>query len=112
MQRLSPAAEFEHLAQNRDPTRGGRVSQHVQHGVGRIRVGVVAIVKNLDAADHEALAAHFSGLKISNSVAQTIGRDSVLARHRDPGEDVGDAVAANEGALEVRVADAKAHAFE
>ena len=46
MQRLSPAAEFEHLPQNRDPAPRRRVAQHVEHGAHRVRIGVVAIVIN------------------------------------------------------------------
>ena len=66
MQRLSPAAKFEHLPQHRDPAPGRRVPQHVQHGANRIRIGVVAIVINQDPAVIETFSTHFSRSKILN----------------------------------------------
>ncbi len=68
MQRLSPAAEFEHLPQNRDSAPRGRVSQHVDHRARRVRVGVVAIVKDQNSFVIKAFAAHFSGPKVRDRI--------------------------------------------
>ena len=65
MQGLGPAAKFEHLPQNRDPPPRRRVPQHVQHGPHRIRIGVVAIVINQNAAVVETAPRAFFRAQVS-----------------------------------------------
>ena len=50
MQGLGPAAEFEHLPQNRDAPPRRSIAQHLQHGPHRIWIGVIAIVINQNAS--------------------------------------------------------------
>jgi hypothetical protein len=101
MQRLSPAAKFEHLPQHRDPPPGRRVPQHVQHGPDRIRIGVVAIVKNQNSAVIATFTAHFSRLKIFHGFDELLWRDSINLHHCESRENVRNAVAAAQGRLEV-----------
>src|SRR5207244_4330671 len=88
VQGLGPAAEFEHLPQNRDPPPRRRVSQHVQHGANRVRVGVVAIVDHQDATVTGTLAPHFFGTKFPDPFRKTFRRNSMNTGGSDPGQDV------------------------
>ena len=63
VQRLSPAAEFEHLAQHGDFPLCRDIPKHVQHSAGRVGIRVVAIVENLDTVARDSLPAHLAGRK-------------------------------------------------
>ena len=72
-------AQFEHLAEHGDAARGGRSRQHVEHRLRGLRVGVVAVVPDDDAADaRSALAAHLA----HGEACATASRAGVRRRFR------------------------------
>src|SRR5438046_9413088 len=100
MKRLSPAAEFEHLPQNRDPAPSRRIPQHAEHGASRVWIGVVAIVKHKNSLVAEALAAHLARLNLPDAIRKALRSDSKNPCHGDAGQQVRDAVAAGARAFE------------
>src|SRR5580693_1351706 len=100
MKRLGPAAEFEHLPQNRDALSRRSLSEDIQHRARRVGIGVVAIVKNQNTVVMKTFAPHLSRSKTADPFRQPLQRDSVLLRDGDSRQQIRDSMAAGKGTAE------------
>ena len=88
----------------------GRFPEHVHHGARRLGIGVVAIVQNQNAVALEPLAAHLARRKLANRVRELLRLDAEDSGHRDARQQIQNAVAAGQRALEFHAAHAEARA--
>ena len=111
MQRPGPASEFEHLPQHGDMPPCRRIPEHFEHAASGIRVGVIAVVDDLDSAVFDAFSAHLSRLERPDRILQTRIIDSKDPSYGDSGKDVADGVAAGQLAFERHCSNTKSNAI-
>jgi hypothetical protein len=86
-------------------------TQHVQHGVDGLGIGIVAVVPDDDAVVLQALAAHLADGEGGHGIAQALQRDLKRARHGHARQQVEHAVAAGQSRVEIDAIHAETRAF-
>src|SRR5205807_6360902 len=88
VQGLGLVAKLEHFTQHGNAPLGGNTTKQLQHGAYCLGVRVVAIVDNRYSVAFETLAAHLSGGKRPDGLAQPVRRNVQSPANGNRGQDI------------------------